>query len=69
MRNVGKSGCRESGSKYSEIPNNGIEILGRDLVTVYFALEQGAPRFVVRVLAHVAHVVYRLDAKERQRIR
>lgn len=52
------------GEIYSEIPDDGIEILGGELVTVYLELEEGAPRFIVVVLADITHVVDGLDAQD-----
>jgi hypothetical protein len=43
--------------KYSVIPNDGIEILGGDGKTVYFALKKCTPGFIVPAFTDVAHMV------------
>jgi hypothetical protein len=65
---MGMEGTMKRKGRYGIRTDDGIEILDSDRVTVYLALEEDAPGFVVSVFTDVARVVDGAYAQEGESI-
>lgn len=59
----------KGGRSYSKVSEDGVEVLSGDLVIFHLTLKQRAPRFIVVILADVAHMVYGLNPKDGKGVR